>query len=197
MGSEFSGSHRRLRTPSDTFTNFHRCIHMSNQEYLVFHSREYLSPLTIPNTRIFHFLFLLCNHETCFGHCPILPSPPSNTKHSVDLPCTHDIPSNTKHNVDLYHALTLILCNVPCINAMQFHCMYLMLHAQGMSCATIQDHTSCQVSWIIILIHIFYLHSIQYSYHTYFNMLPYNQHVIHSSCTTSIHHTKHQSYTQE
>ena len=33
VGSEFSGSHHRLRTPSDTFTNFHRWIHMSNQEY--------------------------------------------------------------------------------------------------------------------------------------------------------------------
>ena len=30
MGSEFSGSHRRLRTPSYTFANFHRWIHMSN-----------------------------------------------------------------------------------------------------------------------------------------------------------------------
>ena len=33
VGSEFPGSHRRLRTPSDTFANFHRLIHMSNQEY--------------------------------------------------------------------------------------------------------------------------------------------------------------------
>ena len=33
VGSEFPGSHRRLHTPSDTFTNFHCWIHMSNQEY--------------------------------------------------------------------------------------------------------------------------------------------------------------------
>ena len=96
VGSKFLGSHRRLRTPSNTFTNFHRWIHMSNQEYRVFNLRGYLSLLAIPNTCIFHFLFLLCNHETHFGHCPILSSPPSNTKHNVDLPCTHDIPSNTK-----------------------------------------------------------------------------------------------------
>ena len=30
VGSEFPRSHRRLFTPSDTFTNFHRWIHMSN-----------------------------------------------------------------------------------------------------------------------------------------------------------------------
>ena len=106
VGSEFSRSHRRLRTPSDTFANFHRWIHMSNQEYRVFHPRGYLFLLSIPNTCIFHFLFLLYDHETHFGRYPILPNPPSNTKHSVDLPCTHDIPSNTKHNVILYHVLT-------------------------------------------------------------------------------------------
>ena len=113
VGSEFSGSHRRLRMPSDTFAIFHRWIHMSNQEYRVFHPRGYLSLLAIPNTHIFHFLFLLCNHEAHFGCCPILPSPPSNTKHSVNLPCTHDIPSNTKYSVDLYHALTPMSCDVP------------------------------------------------------------------------------------
>ena len=130
MGSEFPGSHRRLRTPFKTFAYFHYWIHMSNQEYQVFYPMGYLSLLAIPNTHIFHFLFLLCNRETHFGRCPILPSPPSNTKHSVDLPCTHNIPSNTKHSVDLYHALTPMSCDVPCVNAMQCHCMYLMLHSQ-------------------------------------------------------------------
>ena len=109
--SKNPGSHRRLRMPSDTFANFHHWIHMSNQEYRVFHLRGYLSLLAIPNTHIFHFLFLLCNCETHFGRYPILPGPLSNTKHSVDLPCTHDIPSNTKHSVDLYHALTPMSCN--------------------------------------------------------------------------------------
>ena len=130
VGSEFPGSHCRLLKHFDTFTNFHCWIHMSNQEYRVFHPRGYLSLLAIPNTQIFHFLFLLCDSKTHFEHCPILSSPPSNTKHSVDLPCTHDIPSNTKHSVDLYHALTPMSCDVPCINVMQCHCMYLMLHTQ-------------------------------------------------------------------
>ena len=119
--SEFLGSHRMLRMPSDTFANFHRWIHMSNQEYRVFHLMRYLSLLPIPNTRIFRFLFLLCDCETHFERCPILPSPPSNTKHDVDLQCIHDIPSNTKHSVDLYHALTPMSCDVLCINAMPLH----------------------------------------------------------------------------
>ena len=140
VGSEFPRSHRWLRTPFDTFANFHRWIHMSNQEYQVFHPRGYLSLLAIANTRIFHFLFLLCNREAHFGHCPILSSPPlntkhsvdrpcthdipSNTKHSVDRPCTHDIPSNTKHSVDLYHALTTMSCDVSRAYAnVMHHCM--------------------------------------------------------------------------
>ena len=129
MGSKFPGSHRRLHTSFDTFANFHRRIHMSNQEYRVFHPIGYLSLLAIPNTRIFHFFFLLCNRETHFGRCPILPSAPSNTKHSVDLPCAHDILSNTKHSVNLYHALRPMSCVVPCICNAKCHCMYLMSHA--------------------------------------------------------------------
>ena len=102
VGSEFPGSHRRLHTLSDTFANFHRWIHMSNQEYRVFHSMGYLSLLAIPNTCIFHFLFLLCNCETHYGRCSILPSPPSNTKHSIDLPTMHSHPFN---------AMSLCICD--------------------------------------------------------------------------------------
>ena len=57
VDSEFPGSHRRLRTPFDTFTNFHRWIHMSNQEYLIFYPIGYLSLLAIPNTHIFISFF--------------------------------------------------------------------------------------------------------------------------------------------
>ena len=97
---------------------------MFDHNWRAFHLRGYLSLLSIPNTHIFHFLFLLCNRETHFGRCPILPSPPSNAKHSVDLPCTHDILSNTKHSVDLptmhshpFNAMSLCICNARC------HCM--------------------------------------------------------------------------
>ena len=132
MGSEFPGSHCRLHIPFDTFANFHHWILMSNQEYRVFHLRGYLSFLAIPNTCIFLFLFLLCNHETHFGRCPILPSPPSNTKHSVDLPCTQDILSNTKNSVDLptmhshpFNAMSLCICNASC-HYMLYHVTCIM-----------------------------------------------------------------------
>ena len=104
VGSEFPGSHRRLRMHFDTFANFHYWIYMSNHKYRVFHSRGYLSLLAIPNTRIFHFLFLLCNRETHFGCCPILPSPPSNT-HSVDLPLL-TIYHRTPNTVLIYQPCT-------------------------------------------------------------------------------------------
>ena len=67
------------------------------------------------STHIFQFQ----NRATHFGRCPMLPRPQSNTKHSVDQPCTHNIPSNTKHSVDLYHALTPMSCDVLVHNAMQ------------------------------------------------------------------------------
>ena len=83
-----------------------------------------VSGSSLVNKRIFHFLFLLCNREAHFESCPILPSPPLNTKHNVDRPCTHDIPPNTKHNVDLYHALTPMSCDVCLAYAnVMHHCM--------------------------------------------------------------------------
>ena len=81
-----------------------------------------LPQLSMPNTHIFHFQ----NYTTHFGRYPMLPSPPSNTEHSVDQPCTHDIPSNTKRSVDLYHALTPMSCDVLVHNAMQScHCSFI------------------------------------------------------------------------
>ena len=116
LGSEFSGSHRRLHTPSDTILNFHRWIHMSNQEYGVFHPRGYLSLLSIPNTCIFHFLFLLCNRETHFGRYLILLSPPSNTKNNVDLPTMLSHPFN---------AMSRCICNARC-QCMLYHVTCIM-----------------------------------------------------------------------
>ena len=101
VGSEFSGS------------NFYRWIHMSNQEYRVFHPRG-IYPF-LPNTRIFHFLFFLCR-ETHFGRCPILPSPPSNTKHSIDLPTMHSHPFN---------AMSPCICNARC-HCMLYHVTFIM-----------------------------------------------------------------------
>ena len=56
MGSEFPGPHRRLRSPSDTFANFHRWIHMSNQEYRVFTSWG-IYPFLLYSTHVFFLSF--------------------------------------------------------------------------------------------------------------------------------------------
>ena len=73
----------------------------------------------------FHFFQ---NRATHFGRCPMLLSPLSSTKHSVDLPCTYDIPSNTKHSVDLYHALTPMSCDVLVHIQCNYATTVLMLH---------------------------------------------------------------------
>ena len=52
-----------------------------------------------------HVLFMPCNCEPQFGRCLILLSSPSNTKHSVDLPCPHDI-HRTLNTVSIYHGQT-------------------------------------------------------------------------------------------
>ena len=67
----------RLPTLSRTFIAGYICL-TKNTGF--FHPMGYLSLFVITNTRIFHLLFLLCDRETHFGRCPILPSPPSNTK---------------------------------------------------------------------------------------------------------------------
>ena len=80
-------------------------------------------------------------------------SPPSNTKHSVDQPCTHDIPLNTKHNVDLYHALTPMSCDVLVHNSINhaiahsYHATYMM----SAICACLLMHNYPSIIWTFIL----------------------------------------------
>ena len=86
----------------------------------------FIYPNFLCPTHIFFIIFFFLNRETHFGRCPMLPSPLSNTKHSVDQPCTHDIPSSIKHSVDLYHALTPMSCDVLVHNTMQScHCSFI------------------------------------------------------------------------
>ena len=96
-----------------------------------------LPQLSMPNTHIFHFQ----NCATHFGHCPLLPSPPSNFKHSIDEPCPHDIPSNTKHSVDFYLALTPMPCDVLVHNAMQScHCLFIPCYIYNESYMCMPTH---------------------------------------------------------
>ena len=134
MGSEFPGSHCKLRTPFDTFKTFiagYICLTKNTG----FFTQVGIYPFLLYPPRIFHFLFLLCNRETHFGRCPILPSLSSNTKHNVDLPCTHDIPSNTKNSVDLptmhshpFNVMSPCICNA--------RCHYLLYHVTCIMNAT-------------------------------------------------------------
>ena len=85
------------RRPFQHFYYLSPPVIMSNRECRVFNPwGRGLPELVMPNVHIFHFQ----NRATHFGRYPLLPSPPSNTKHIVDQPCPHDIPSNTKHIVD-------------------------------------------------------------------------------------------------
>ena len=79
------------RTPSQHFYGLSPPVIMSNRNYRVFHPMWYLSLLAMPNTHIFHFFFLLCDHETHFGRCPIT----ELTTHSPRMMNDH----NHAHNV--------------------------------------------------------------------------------------------------
>ena len=119
-------------TPQDTtrlFDIFDRLsppVIMFNLNNWVFHTGGWGWEGSTPTCSAQHTYFHFQNRATHFGRCPMLPSPPLNTKHSVDQSCTHDIPSNTKHSVDFYHALTPMSCDVLVHNAMQScHCSFI------------------------------------------------------------------------
>ena len=110
VGSEFPRSHYRLHTPSYTFTGFHCWTHMYNKKYRGFHPRGCLSLLAITR-EIFSFPCI----QSCdfVGRRPNVPSPPSNTKHSVDhnyalTPIQCDVPVHMQCNAPLH----VILCHM-------------------------------------------------------------------------------------
>ena len=112
FGSEFSGSHCRLRTSFYTFTGFHRWTHMYNQIYRGFHWRGYLSLFAITR-HIFSFSCV----QPCdsVGRCPTILSPPNQTLNVVLIITMHSHP---------YHAMFLS------INAMRCAIVcYIMPHA--------------------------------------------------------------------
>ena len=102
MGREFLGSHRRLCKPLYTFTGFHRWTQMYNQKYRGFYSRGYLSLLAITRHIFSLSCIQLCNPV---GHCPIIPSPPSQTPNVVLIITMHSHP---------FHAMSPCICNTMC-----------------------------------------------------------------------------------
>ena len=104
----------RLLTLSRTFIIGYICL-TKNTGF--FTRKGYLSLLAIPNTRIFHFLFLLCDRETHFWKfIPFTEPTQSNTKHSVDLPTMHSHPFNV---------MSPCICNARC-HCMLYHVTWIM-----------------------------------------------------------------------
>ena len=99
VGSKFSGSHRRLRKPSYTFTGFHRLTHMYNQKYRGFHLRRYISLLVITR-HIFSFSFIQPRDPV--GNCPTVLSTPNQTPNAVLIITMHSHPFN---------AMSSCICN--------------------------------------------------------------------------------------
>ena len=89
VGSEFLGSHHRLRTPSDTVVNFHRWIHMSNKEYRVFHPRG-IYPFLIYPTHVFFISFF------CYAIVRLI----------LDIVPFYQAHHRTPNTVLIYHVLT-------------------------------------------------------------------------------------------
>ena len=89
VGSEFLGSHFRLRTLSYTFTSFHSWTHMYNQKYRGFHPMGYLSLLAITQ-----HIFSFSRIQPCdpVGRCLTLPSPPNQTPNAVLIITMHSHP---------------------------------------------------------------------------------------------------------
>ena len=130
MGSRFSGSHRRARTPSYIFTGFHRwgsCI------TTIFHPKGYLSLLAI----IHHTFFHVMQPRDSIRSRPMVPI----------------LPSNTKHSVDPYDALTPMSCDVPVYKCnVRRHCMPIPCHMYNECYMDNQAHAFHHPSWIIISI---------------------------------------------
>ena len=127
------GSHRRLRTPSDTFANFHRWIHMSDQEYNLGISPlggGGICPILLhPNTRDLLLLLIYTIVSLNFRRCPIS----ELTTHSPRMVN------------DQYHALTPDSTQCDHTYEMQ-SCHFMLCHA------TCTIRVTCNISktWIII-----------------------------------------------
>ena len=96
VGSGFLGSHRKLHTPSNTFTSIHRwgsCLTSTNEFF--FTRGGVYSCLLLPD-----MYFILLFHITV--------QPYWMSSH-----CTWLTQSNTTRSVDYNHALTPIQCDVP------------------------------------------------------------------------------------
>ena len=99
----------RCSTPSQHFYGLSPSVIMSNRNYRVFHQWGIYPFLLCPT----HIFFMLCNHETHFGRCPIT----ELTTHSPRMMNDHNR-AHTPNTIRCPHAYAMQKCQ----------CMYLMLH---------------------------------------------------------------------
>ena len=123
MGSEFFGSHRRLRTPSNTFWTF--TVRVS-EPIQVFHSREYLALLIITRHNFLNEMFP-CTHThemRCFPCiCNVMHHCMSMSCHICDE-CHMD---NLIHT--FYHVSWIIILHAYNLqNKHSFQCQYISTH---------------------------------------------------------------------
>ena len=133
MGHGFSGAHRRtphaFRTLSRTFIV--GCIFLTKN--IGFFTRGGIYPILVCPAHVF---FMLCNHETHFGHCP-----------STEL-TTH----SSRMMNDYNHAHTPDSMRCPCAYAMKNSnaCISCYMYNEQYYMEQFISRTSCQVLWIII-----------------------------------------------
>ena len=117
------------RAPFQHFLDFHRQLHLNQSGFF---TQGGIYPLLLCPTHVF---FMLCNHETHFGRCPI-----------TEL-TTHSPRMMNDHN----HAHTPNTMRCPRAYAMQNvnACISCYMYSEHYMEQFI-NRTSCQVSWIII-----------------------------------------------
>ena len=122
---------------SHAFLHFHRLspLGMSMTNNNGSFTRGGVYPcLLLPYT---YFHFHVCNRATLFRRHPMVPSPPSNTKRSVDP----------------YNALTPMSCDVPVHKCNEMHhCMPIPCNMYNECYMDNQAHAFNHASWIIISI---------------------------------------------
>ena len=152
VGIEFSGSHRRLCTPSDTFWTFTVGV---SEPVWVFHPREYPALLAITRHK---FLYRFVQPCDSVGLRPTVPSPPNQTPNAVLI---------------FNHALTPMICDVPV--HMQCNAPLLVISCHMCNECYMDNiiHTTHRVSRIITsYAYDFHtlIYSCQYIMHTYINI---------------------------
>ena len=143
--------------PFQCFLDFHRRLRLNQSGFF---TQGGIYPFLLCPTHVF---FMLCNHETHFGRCPIIELTTNSPRMMNDH--TH---AHTPNTMRCPHAYAMQNANA-CISCYMYNEHYMK---QFINC------TLCQVSWIIIS-KTYNLHRFILIYITHISTyLQYIQHVI-------------------